>query len=304
MCGKKLRITHPLFIVTMLVICYDLFLFIKYIRLDAISREAYVIAIQKEDFPLELIIFKALFIVSELLYYFTAAFRVCNFKTKVANVFSKKSKTKVEFTQRFILLILVSSISISLLYIISTAKNVELILMPFLIFLINSLIVYYAFKYQVVFDEDTYRLFLKDLKLMDNFSSQNFTKKCKKEFMAKTVFQARVIQDFLIESKSYLKPEYTVLDLSNDLNFSPTEVSCAINNELRKNFSQLITDYRIEASKTILLEKYNLLTIEYIAELAGFKSRASFYRAFKDRIGITPSEYIKSKEKICLKIKN
>lgn len=295
MCGKKIRLTHPLFIVTAFIICYDLYLFVKYITLDYIAQEGYVRAIKREDFPLELVIFKGLFVVSEFLYYTLAAYQVCKFKKKVAHIFSKSSKTRIAFTQRFIFLILASSITISIVHSFTTVKFIDLVLLPFLVFIINGFIVFYAFKYQVIFNEAAYKTFLKDLKLINN-TSLTLTKKSDDSTATKetTTIALATIKSYLIDSKSFLKLNYTVVDLAKDLNVTPAEISYAIKTALNKNFSKFINDLRVEESKSILKEKHNLLTIESIAELAGFNSRASFYRAFKEVMGITPTEYLKS----------
>jgi AraC-like DNA-binding protein len=42
--------------------------------------------------------------------------------------------------------------------------------------------------------------------------------------------------------------------------------------------------------------KYSQLTIDGVAQMVGFTSRSSFYNAFKEKMGITPSEYLKEIE--------
>ncbi|WP_029489345.1 helix-turn-helix domain-containing protein [Ochrovirga pacifica] len=101
------------------------------------------------------------------------------------------------------------------------------------------------------------------------------------------------IQQHIKESKAYLTPNYAISDLAKQLHQSQRMVSDSINQVFGKNFSDLIHDYRIETSKKLLLEKSSNLTIDAIAELSGFKSRATFYRVFKDKTNLTPAQYVK-----------
>jgi AraC-like DNA-binding protein len=70
-------------------------------------------------------------------------------------------------------------------------------------------------------------------------------------------------------------------------------VSYCINTIMQTKFSTLKADlrinYTIELFSGKLKESY---TIEGIAQQAGFKTRASFYNAFKEKTGITPTEFI------------
>jgi len=49
--------------------------------------------------------------------------------------------------------------------------------------------------------------------------------------------------------------------------------------------------FRIEAAKK-LLQANSKLTIEAIGQECGFKSKSSFYSAFKKRTGTTPSKFV------------
>ena len=292
MCGKKIPLRHPLFIITALVVAYNLFLLFEFLKLDSLLKDSYVKAIVNQELPQEIVITTTIFILLQQIYFTVAAYRVYVFKRKVSNIFSTRSSIKIGFTKRFILLIWILNASTIIAYIIASVHFVEFVIMPIVLSLIISSIVYYAFEHKAIFNEKTYEIFKKDIKLI-NQTSLVFQADTTEESSLKNVLHAKVIEDFLRESKSYVKLDYTILDLSKDLGFSSAIVSSVINKELHKNFSKLINDFRIEESKLILEEKFNQINIESIAELSGFKSRASFYRAFKNKEGITPSEYIK-----------
>jgi AraC-like DNA-binding protein len=97
-----------------------------------------------------------------------------------------------------------------------------------------------------------------------------------------------------IEQEEYYKdPKITVAKLAREMNWPINKLSVIINDVLQTNFNDLINHYRISAFKEKILaptsQKYS---IEGIAQDIGFKSRASFYRAFKKKTSLTPSEFL------------
>lgn len=72
-------------------------------------------------------------------------------------------------------------------------------------------------------------------------------------------------------------------------------VSEAINQQYKTNFNGLINEYRIkEACRRMNdVEHYGNLTIEFMANDLGFKSRNTFTTVFKQIVGLTPSTYLK-----------
>lgn len=90
-------------------------------------------------------------------------------------------------------------------------------------------------------------------------------------------------------------PSLLISRLAVDMGISEKLLSKAIHAYGGMNFSSFINKYRImEASKMLGNEKeYGHLTLQGIAETVGFKSRTSFISAFKQHVGMLPSEYRK-----------
>ncbi len=101
------------------------------------------------------------------------------------------------------------------------------------------------------------------------------------------------IQFALTEEKIYKNPNLTLPILAKKVNIRPQLLSQLLNDNLNKNFSQFINEYRIEEAKQILKENNNL-KIEIIAEKSGFNSNSTFYTAFKKVTGTTPARFINS----------
>lgn len=106
------------------------------------------------------------------------------------------------------------------------------------------------------------------------------------------------IIDLIENQKIYLNPETKLATLADKLNSNTSYVSEVINKHYQKNFSNLINEYRI---KQVLMkienEDIKKYTIESLGKEVGFKSKTSFYSAFKLYTGLTPSYYIKAASK-------
>ncbi len=289
MCGKRMSFKHPLFIATLVLIAYDLFAMIKFLLLTDLEKKNFIEAIKNGDFPTDILYLSVLFFIIQQLYFTLSAIQVYRFRKKVSNTLSYRSSLGTEFTLRFIILAWGANIISLICYFILPMRFVEFVMLPIILFIISNFIFYYAFRYQVFFHEDTYRIFLKDLELV-NTETELPNLQGKKSLHAKT------INEFLETKKAYLNPEYTIFDLSKDLGYSYSEVSNIINKDMGYNFSKLINRLRVEEAKIALKENIDSLTVEAIGKMAGFKSRASFYRVFKSETGKTPLEYLKSQE--------
>jgi AraC-like DNA-binding protein len=102
------------------------------------------------------------------------------------------------------------------------------------------------------------------------------------------------IQDYFDAEKPYLNQNFSLAQIALKMDVPQNHVLYCINSIFKTKFSHLKTKLRVEQTK-IFLEKsiHTNITIDGIAQLAGFSSRSSFYVAFKEETGITPSDYLK-----------
>ena len=68
-------------------------------------------------------------------------------------------------------------------------------------------------------------------------------------------------------------------------------ISQTLNETLSINFFDFVNQWRIEAAKPKIIANQD--TVLNIALEVGFNARPSFYKAFKQETGITPSEFRK-----------
>lgn len=97
----------------------------------------------------------------------------------------------------------------------------------------------------------------------------------------------------LAEQQFYLNDSITLTDLAKAVDLTDKKLSNFINQILDTNFYELINEYRLTAFKTqAQLAEHQHLTIWGIASQCGFKSKSTFHRIFKQKMGITPSTYL------------
>lgn len=101
---------------------------------------------------------------------------------------------------------------------------------------------------------------------------------------------------YIVESKTYLNPSYTIEEMANELGTNRRYLSQIINEKFGVNFNSFINELRIKEARRMLVDpKYNNLSLQGVAESVGFLSRASFNDAFKKFTGLTPSYFQKLK---------
>lgn len=134
------------------------------------------------------------------------------------------------------------------------------------------------------------------LKIKKNVSFFEEKEKYKnKEIDHSTVEQITQKINIVKEKELYLNPNLTLSDTAKELEISQHNLSQFLNNNLNISFSLFINELRIEKAK-VLLSHPNLYTIEAIGYESGFKSKSTFFTAFKKITNQTPLEYQKNKK--------
>lgn len=103
------------------------------------------------------------------------------------------------------------------------------------------------------------------------------------------------LEGVMRKEKPYTNPNLKIADLAATIGTSAHTLSYLFNQHLNRNYYDYINDYRIEEFKQLVnKDEYARYTLNALAELCGFSSRASFFRYFKKATNITPNEYIRS----------
>jgi AraC-like DNA-binding protein len=98
-----------------------------------------------------------------------------------------------------------------------------------------------------------------------------------------------------IESKPYLNPDFNLTMMSSDINIPVHHLSYYFNEHLNIGFNTWKNNFKIDHVITLINNgSGEILTLDALAKQAGFGSRTSFFNSFKQKIGVTPSEYLNS----------
>ncbi len=105
--------------------------------------------------------------------------------------------------------------------------------------------------------------------------------------------------EYLLSTKAYLRPDLSLADLAAECGIPQRALSRAINTLLHRNFFEFINELRIDEAKRRLLElrtaDYN---IDSIYTECGFRSRSTFFLAFKRATGKSPAAWLAENQKI------
>lgn len=110
---------------------------------------------------------------------------------------------------------------------------------------------------------------------------------------SKENLQSKII-GALENGKPYKNPNFSLSDLADITEVDKVKVSYTINKVMDTNFTSLINKYRVD--EFIMLsnsQEYKNYSILGIASEAGFSSKSTFYKAFKEIKGQTPKEFFK-----------
>ncbi len=107
---------------------------------------------------------------------------------------------------------------------------------------------------------------------------------------------AKRFTEYLDRDKPYLDSKLTLQAAAKALEMPARHLSYIINEKFDQNFSELINGYRVQAACDILTAPgNNYKSVLDIGLEAGFSSKSTFNRVFKQVTGQTPSQY-RSKE--------
>ncbi len=101
------------------------------------------------------------------------------------------------------------------------------------------------------------------------------------------------------EEKLYKNPDLSLPLLAQKVSLPTNELSRIINNGLHKTFTDFVNDFRIaEVKERLLKEEDDKFTLLGIALDAGFSSKTTFNRVFKERTGMAPKFFKKKAQLI------
>ena len=106
------------------------------------------------------------------------------------------------------------------------------------------------------------------------------------------------VKEYLESTKAYLRSDLSLATLSQETGIPQKNLSRSINSHLNCNFFELRNRMRMEEAKRQLLDlETSGYKIDSIYEGCGFRTRSTFFLAFKKAEGISPAQWLKSAAK-------
>lgn len=107
-------------------------------------------------------------------------------------------------------------------------------------------------------------------------------------------YKIRLMQT-MHEHKLYLNCDLTLRDLADHADLNYQQASQVINGQMNQRFYSFVNNYRVQLAKELLADpKTSKMAIVDLALEVGFKSKSSFYDAFKKVTQMTPTQFKKS----------
>ena len=104
------------------------------------------------------------------------------------------------------------------------------------------------------------------------------------------------IMQVMNDTDAICQPSFTLQSLAERVNSNTSYVSQAVNEHFGISFTNLLNQYRVREACRRMEDhaSYGKLTIDAISESVGFKARITFTKAFRQNVGMLPSEYLKA----------
>ena len=93
------------------------------------------------------------------------------------------------------------------------------------------------------------------------------------------------------QQRLYTQPGFSLEQLSQTCNLTKHHVSQVINEEMGCTFFELVNTYRIRDAKKMLVESEPQVKMEQLAYDLGYRSKSTFFNAFKKATNLTPQKF-------------
>lgn len=105
-----------------------------------------------------------------------------------------------------------------------------------------------------------------------------------------------LLEMHLQSAKPYLKPGYSINDLSDETGIPLHHLTALLNRGYQARFNDFINKLRFDYLVSNFKPEWERLTLEGIGKEVGFNSRTTFYNTIKKITGLSPSAFLESQK--------
>lgn len=234
-----------------------------------------------------------------IIYSILALLLIKKYNTSVLNYKSSNDISLLKYTKIGVYILLISwtigTIAVNLDFL-NIDINVDLFIFTYLLIVV----VIYVLSYAALRSKEVFKLseeqisesFITSSGVL-NFNSNNKPQPQKED--RETIELNEQLINYINEKKPFLNPELSLQDLADGSGISRHQTSAVINQVHGVNFYEFINTYRVNEVKNNLQDPdkrhFKIISLAYDA---GFNSKASFNRIFKQYTNQTPSEFLVS----------
>lgn len=232
----------------------------------------------------------ALFLFSVIIFYFIIKMLFTH-KKNVLKLHSNKQGVNLNWLYNLILIFPLLLI-IHLVFELSSEEDYIVYFSNFMLFIILFYSGYHILQQREVFDLTPRQKFQFVNEPLQKVSFQ------KEELIDKNLVLeiAYKLEKLMKEEQPFLNKNLSLTTLSDKLNTRTHILSFVINTNYNVNFYTYVNKFRLDYCKSLLENpKKQHLSMEGVAYESGFGSKSTFNTLFKKHIGITPTQYKKSK---------
>ncbi len=227
-----------------------------------------------------------------IIYCFFLIKAVFSHRKKIENYFSNPENYKLKWLNFLVIMIAVFSLADIVAIYLTDLKSLNPEIYSLIVVLFISII-----GYGGVWQKDIYRkadIVLPESESISEKSNINQNVKSEAEDFSDLALE---IKNLVEGEKMYLNSGLNIDNISGRIGIHRNTISKCINEYYKQNFHQFINSYRIIHSQKLLKDpSQDNITIEGVALNSGFSSKSVFNPAFKEKVGVTPSEYRKARK--------
>ncbi len=231
-------------------------------------------------------------------YLYVAWKKVIHYKHTADDLGVAESEVSIKWQQAFLKCIIAINLLLLMAYLVpilitgKASVYSDLVAVPVVGIGMYIFMIYKGLSYHVIFNKPAYLEFTAAVSPLNDFMEEV-------ELMQKPGRQLKngneiseKLDDLFHSKKIHTRPNLKLHDMALLLDMSPAALSVVINTHLSMTFFEMVNKYRVEEAKQLLINPdYKSYKIEYIGEISGFNSRASFFSVFKKHVGKTPLAY-------------